>query len=160
MSVFEVEFDKHVLFNTPVRVRKPKKLAWLKALIAPVKYIYGLFMPNRLSNLYYLAHNSQVCYLEAALNDLFDVTERRIYIGIEHYDEPLFIYIDAELKPVFVDVDGGGDVQYLFNDAECAASAGYDFRVVVPVGLEYDAARMVALVNRYKLPGKRFIITN
>ena len=85
MSVFDVDFSSTGLpkYLVPVRLRQSKMLAWLQALVSPVSYLYGLFGINRKNNLYDLSRNGQVCYLQAALNDVFDATYRRIFITDE-----------------------------------------------------------------------------
>lgn len=79
MSIFNINYPVLLNYLLPVRKRKSIRLAWLGALVAPVVYIYQLFYTNRANNLYYLRHSSQVCFLVAALNDIFDPVLQRIY---------------------------------------------------------------------------------
>src|SRR5580700_12255197 len=100
MPFFNIDFDNVVWVNLPVRLRLPLQFAWLKALVAGPKYIYGLFMANRAANLYLLGHNSQVCYMEAALNDTFDNTLRRIYISDGSAEDAVTVWL-ADEEPTF-----------------------------------------------------------
>ncbi len=79
MNIFNIDYPALVNYLLPVRKRKTVRIAWLKTLVAPVVYVYNLFYTNRANNLYYLQHTSQVCFLLAALNDIFDPTLKRIY---------------------------------------------------------------------------------
>jgi hypothetical protein len=79
MSIFNIDYPALVYYLLPVRKRTLKRLAWINSLIAPFIYVYNLFYTNRANNLYYLQHTSQVCFLLAALNDIFDPTLKRIY---------------------------------------------------------------------------------
>jgi hypothetical protein len=153
MSVFDVDFDKTIWENLPVNERTPVRYAWLKALAASSKYIYGAFTVNRANNLYILDHD--------ALNDTFDMTLRRIYISDPAYFDPLYVYEDAEDKLVYAYLDseiGGGVVPlYLYTDAEVAGATAM-FIVNVPHTLVYDVNRMKALIDLYRLPGRNIYL--
>lgn len=159
MPIFDIDYDVLVWQLLPVRLRKPIAYAWLKCLVQPVKWLYGLFTGFRGANLYLLAHNSQVAYLEAALNDTFDTILRRIYIIDGAYEDPEFVYLIPENKPVWLGlVSEVGSTSYvnprvLYTNAETSL-LGTAFIVVVPVGLSFDAQRMRALIDFYRLAGR------
>ena len=78
MGFFDIDIDKTIWEYLPVDDREPVRYEWLKVLAECPKFVYTEFMANRTGNLYNLAHNGQVCYLQAALNDLFDpVADRK-----------------------------------------------------------------------------------
>ena len=165
MSVFDVDYNVLVKQLLPVRLRQSKMIAWLKCLVAPVKWLYDLFKTFRNNNLYLLAHDSQVCYQEAALNDTFDPINRGIYISDGVYVDPVYVYLIPELKPVFIDLASevgtsvipAPDPVPLYLDMEIYAGLGaYTFIVNVPVAITFDMARLRALVDLYKLPGKKY----
>jgi hypothetical protein len=158
MAFFDVDIDNVVWTNLPVRLRQVIQFAWLKAVIAPVKYIYGLFMANRVNNLYYLAHNSQVCYMEAALNDTFDNTLRRIYItdGADEY--PIYEALISETEYIYEGLasEVGGlyaNVLYEPLAAETVIEEGTGFVVHVPAAI-LNVAYMTAQIDAYRLPGR------
>ena len=167
MSVFDVDFSSVGLpkYVTPVRLRQSKMLAWLQALVSPVSYHYGLFTTNRTNDLYDLSHNGQVCYLKAALNDVFDPTGRRIYITDGPYVDPDFIYQAIEQKALPIDlvieiglaVIPAPDPVPLYTSAE-TYWLGVQFIIKVPhvvAGIPgYDLNRLRALVDKYRLVGK------
>lgn len=163
MGYFDIDYDGLVVQLLPVRLRQSVKIAWLKALVSPVKWLYNLFKTNRKSNLYTLAHDGQVCYLEAALNDAFDPFSRGIFITDGPFKDPLFLFLDTETKPVWLGlVSEEGTTTYpdpevLYTDVE-TYTLGICFIVHVPMlvaaGVGYDVIRLKALVDLYRLPGR------
>ena len=159
MGLFDIDYNALVWQNLPVRLRKPIQYAWLKCLAAPVKYLYNLFKTNRTNNLYVLAHDSQVCYMQAALNDTFDKVGRGIYITDGFFHDPLFTYLVPEDKPVWLGlVSEEGSTSY--PDPEILYTAGEtvflaaSFIVHVPVAIVFDTARMRAIIDSYRLAGR------
>ena len=135
----------------PTFLRKEKMLAWLRALHFPLIKIVDDFNFNRNQNLYNLAHNGQVCYLRKALNDRFDVSERRIKITDGNRYKRQYIYTQGERKPKYL------GVMYLRQNTDYA-DTGVDFIVEVPKGLKYNDYEMKALIEFYKLASKRYKI--
>ena len=154
MAVFDVNFPNLVNQLLPVRLRRAKMLAWLNILTGPVVYLYNLFTNNRNANLYNLAHNGQVVKLNAALNDAFDNTARRIYISDPVYNDPVYLYQDDEEKPVYIYQDAENKPVWLYQDTEVYAVDGVDFVVNVPMAVLFDMGRMKSLINLYRLPSK------
>lgn len=161
MGYYDIEYDTLTVQLIPTRLRKLVMKAWLQCLVAPVKWLYNKFMLNRTANLYDVAHNGQVCKLEAVLNDAFDNTLRRIYIGDGPYIDPVFIYLIPELKEVpIAKISELPVVDYeaplpLYMISETSVE-GVQFVVYYPTGLIFDLPRMQALINKYRLVGKKY----
>ncbi len=159
MGLFDVNYDSLSYQLLPVRLRKLKNVAWIRCIIAPIKWLYNLFGTSREDHLYFLAHNSQVVYLTAALNDLFDPVGRGIYIEDGQYEDPLFVYLTPEIRPLWLGLSSevGSAIypvpQVLYTDSETSL-LGNAFVVKVPVTLVFDMQRMMALINKYRLAGK------
>ena len=92
----------------------------------------------------------QICYLEKVLNDHFQTTPR-----IEIIDGSIFLTMyfteswQSEME-YFDDDNFMGD-SFVGND---------DFVIMVPSGLTQDDLNyIIAVVNKYKLPSKTFIIS-
>jgi hypothetical protein len=163
MGFFSINYDSLVTQLLPVRLRQPIMTAWIRALINPVKWLYCMFTTNRNHNLYVLAHSGQVCYLEAVLNDTFDSVLRGIYITDGAFEDPLFLYLDPETKPLWTGLESEAgttpypDPEVLYMDSE-TYSLGICFVVHVPVavagGSYYSLTRLKALVDAYRLPGR------
>nr|DAP86972.1 MAG TPA: hypothetical protein [Caudoviricetes sp.] len=151
--MYNLNIDKLLVLLTPTFLRKPKVVAWLRALAIPLHKLLYEFQQARESDLYNLAHNSQVCYLRKALNDEFDSLLRRIHIEDGKKNARLYIYPRSSNKPLYL-----GKV-YLYQRGDYI-DGGVDFIIVLPQGLEYDRYKLEALVNFYKLAGKRWEINH
>jgi len=159
MGVFDINYDALQVQLLPVRLRNPKMKAWIKCLCIPVRWLFNLFTAARRDTLYYLSHNSQVVYLEAALNDVFDPITRGIFISDGPAEDPLFTYLVPEHRPIWIGLASEtGSIPYpapatLYTNAETSLF-GSGFIVNVPVAVSFDLYRMQALINRYRLPGR------
>jgi hypothetical protein len=158
--IFDINYKKLVNWLVPEVLRKAKITAVLNALTSPVMYIYNLFLINRRNNLYKLMITPQVCYVEMALNDKYDSSNRKIKIEQPKRKDPLFLYKKLENKPV-----------YLFNKAEVskpktvlyqkgeASAFQYDFIVQVPATVAFNMDEMMAVIDSYILPDKVYKIS-
>lgn len=164
-SFYNIDFNAKAKQNLPVRLRQAIMYAWLKVLISPVVSLAGSFKTNRDDNLYDLAHNGQVCKLEAVLNDVFDNTGRGIYISDPSYKDALNIYRRVELKPVYlsrrseIGSTSYPSPRYLYRRSELYTGGGLQFIINVPTAVTatavYDVDRLKALVDKYRLVSKK-----
>nr|DAK17197.1 MAG TPA: hypothetical protein [Caudoviricetes sp.] len=150
-AMYNLNIDKLLVLLTPTFLRKPKLVAWLRTLAMPLNKLLDDFKVHRERDLYNLTHNSQVCYLRKALNDEFDPQLRRIKIEDGTRNIRRYIYQRNVNRPLYL----GRMFLYLRGNY---IDGGVDFVVVLPRGLEYDKYRLEALVNFYKLAGKRWTI--
>lgn len=162
--VYYIDFDRLVLLLLPVCLRRPVMFALLKSLIAPVEYLYGVFMTFQKHCNYDLAHNSQVCYMEAALNDVFDGVTRRIRIEDQPAArESVYVYIEAEQQVLYIYAEGESlpsNEEQVYVPQSWESTVRYDF-VVLLNGLVLTAgerSRMKAMINYYRIAFKRFLI--
>ena len=152
-TMYNLKIDKLLVLLTPTFLRKPKLIAWLRMLATPLHKVLYDFQRARQADLYNLAHNSQVCYLRKALNDEFDDEQRRIRIEDGRQKQRLYIYPRSANKPLYL-----GKV-FLYQRGSYI-DGGVDFIVVLPKDLTYDKYKLEALVNFYKLAGKRWEINH
>ena len=150
-AMYNLNIDKLLVLLTPTFLRKRKLVAWLRTLAMPLNKLLDDFKVHRERDLYNLTHNSQVCYLRKALNDEFDTQLRRIKIEDGTRNIRRYIYQRNVNRPLYL----GRMFLYLRGNY---IDGGVDFVVVLPRGLEYDKYRLEALVNFYKLAGKRWTI--
>lgn len=151
---------------TPVFLRKPKMLAFLKVLVKPVVYLHETLLAFRTECLYKLDHNSQVVYLRAAINDSFDNVDRRIIIANVTIEQPVWVYEPLDDQPVYVYETLNDQPVYLRESFEFFGG-GNDFIVKVPLDLQpIDLAaqnayiiKMRGQVDYYKLFSKNYEIT-
>ncbi|TAE80367.1 MAG: hypothetical protein EAY81_10525 [Bacteroidetes bacterium] len=152
--VFNIDFDKLILWLLPTFLRKAKMYAYLQCLCRPVVMLYADFTKNREANLYKMAHNGQVFSLQKVLNDRFDNIQRRIYIGDGLTKERIYIYTTPETKPIFL------QTIYLYNSADYGDS-GVDFIVWIPLSVTMGNQAIIeakALIDFYKRASKRYKI--
>lgn len=69
---FNVQWKKLAVLLTPTFLRSELMKSWIDLLMKAINDIHYQWLQFRKSNIYILAHNSQVCYLRGALNDRFD----------------------------------------------------------------------------------------
>ena len=150
-AIYNFNIDKLLVLLTPTFLRKPKLIAWLRMLTTPLHKVLYEFQRARQADLHNLAHNSQVCYLRKALNDEFDDEQRRIRIEDGRQKQRLYIYPRSANKPLYL-----GRI-FLYQRGDYI-DGGVDFIVVLPKDLTYDKYKLEALVNFYKLAGKRWTI--
>lgn len=153
--MFEVNWATVVNWLMPPVLRTAFNLNFLTALLSPFQALYNQFKIYRDDNIYTLNHNSQVCYLEGALNDAFDIDQRRIRIDDAGGENVTLLNLDADEQPLMIDDDGTG---YFITHNDSAYNGGsWDFIVVIPyVMSSSELYRLKALVNYYKLAGKRY----
>lgn len=155
--IYDIDYRKLTRWLTPHVLRKARMMAWLNALVNPVVGVYRLFVRYRDAKLYQLAITPQVCYMEKMLNDRFDNTDRRIYIEDGQRFDPVYLFLEAENKPLYLYREVEAQPVYIYTPGETSEN-GNDFIVFVPAGLVYNATEMRALINQYKLAGKRYAI--
>lgn len=155
--IFSIEFTRLSRLLTPVPLRKATLLAWLQVLVSAVAKLHQQFKRNRSNNLYMLAITPQVCYLEKMLNDRFDFGDRRIYISDPIGQDVWYAYQDAELKPEHMYQESEEQPVYTYSDNE-AGVITTDFVVHVPASLNFNENEMKALLDMYKMAGKRYKI--
>ena len=150
-NVFDIDFGKLLRWMIPMRTRMARLLAFLSALSDNLNIIYQQFRYNREANLYKLSITPQVCYLEKLLNDRYDYSQRLIYID-NAIDRPVtYIYMEDELKPVYL-----GKI-WIYTGGETSQMAD-DFIIFVPMSIVFENAEMTSLVKSYKLAGTQFKI--
>lgn len=162
MSFYNIDFATLCRQLLPVRLRKVRHIAWLRSLIQPVFTLHASFMNNMGNNNYYIAHNSQVCYMEAVLNDRFDPSSQRFEIHDGPICDPVYVYLASETRRVHIATEAELPLApstydapvYLYTAAE-AYDVGVVFRVYCPEDFDVLDAdninELKALINKYRL---------
>ena len=164
--MFNVDFNNIVELLLPPFLRKTKIIAWLKALVKPLIDLYTTFMAYRQSVIYLLSFTGQVIYLEKLLNDTYNNgTSGIIIVDGNTLDFPyLFNKSEGVVDIYLYNLSENEDPFYLYNKSEFGTQI--DFIVKVPALLysqlqlnnNQGLNNMTALITKYKLAGKRFII--
>lgn len=158
----EINFNRLVSWHIPNWLRKNRTVLLALALIWPIKQLHSSLLSFMAAKLYRLSHNGQVCYLEKVLNDAFDPTLKRIWIGNFEGAERIYFWPEVDRR----DVDFS-TVQFFWADIDYADS-GIDFTVHLPaftqprslniITTPSQLAYLKALTDEYKLAGKRYNI--
>jgi hypothetical protein len=128
----------------PIRLRRNKIGAWLKVYLSYIDYLHEGLKEYRDQTLRIAHLTPQVKVLEKYLNDRFNVSD--IYIT-DGEDLGPWLFDEWNIYQFYL------DESYIFSEAEIPS-----FVVVVPSSLEGVIQEIAAIVNKYKLPGKKFII--
>lgn len=156
-NFFDINFKVLAKLLIKKKWQQPKRMAGIYAILKPVISVYNAFIAFYNDCLYYLAHTSQVVFIEAVLNDMFDQGLRRIRVVDANIVLPKYLFTTAENKPMYLRKTSESAPTYLRLRTECFPN-GVHFIVEVPVTLVYDQDAMKALVLKYCLPGRLFII--
>lgn len=156
--IFSVDFEALIGQLLPMRWRKPLMHHWLLCLQAPTIALHQRLLIYRASVKRQLRYNSQVVYMQAALNDGVDNVTRRIFLSEGSNGVPLWLFTPAEEVPRFLGSRGAGASTigtsvWLFTRSETVATR-YDFIVWVPVTLIYDPIYLKGLIDSLRLPTK------
>jgi len=153
--MFEVDFYKVGNLLMHPALRTMFNLRFLNVLIDDVVHVYDKFAALRKKYLTVMGHTGQVCYLEGALNDAFDIDQRRIYIQDAGGSQIELVHTDDDQEPLVLQDDTGGAM--VIHSDSAYDGGEYDFVVVLPYAL--TASKMYELkelINLYKLAGKRY----
>jgi hypothetical protein len=162
MNNYNWDITKLITWLLPSLLRKPKQVAWLRALLWPVNQLHGQFVEFIDYKRYELDFTGQVISLERLLNDKYDNTLRRIFINgfprprrfvfrdgnnLINYDKP-YIYRDGSTVP-------NREGFFLFAGT---GSLNVSFIINIPNALTVNELELRALVDKYKLAGKYYTI--
>jgi hypothetical protein len=146
-----IDFFKLVVLCLPGKKRLPRFIQWLQALITPLATLYEV-------TLYKMQHDTRVIYLEKMLNEYFEVPgydpmnheiTKTIYIEDTQEPDTIYIFQPEEDEPLYL------GTQYLTTGG---MGSSYQFIVNIPVAYPFVEGQLRALINYYKLAGKRYLI--
>lgn len=158
-NVYIISFTEFAKILVPRFIRQPKTLAWLNALLAPLRSLYSQFYAFKEAVIYDTEHDGSVVSLEKVLNDAFDPSDRGIYIlnadviDTDHYYD------------VSDDYDYDNEDSYIY-DPEVFNNNGIDFTVYVPGELQPETEAEIttlqiqirAKVDKFKFAGLNYNI--
>lgn len=154
---YNVNVGKLAMQLLPMCLRGGRMKAFVKAFSEPLTTIRELFSTYRGETDYRLTHNSQVCYLRAALNDKFDPLLRGIRIeDAERNLEGIVIHPRMRISPVVLN-PSAPRILYRRN---FGGAREITFIVRVPYQLRdrIDSYNLAATINKYKLASMRYKI--
>ncbi len=134
----------------PYRHRQVRFVAWVKVFLSYLTMLKDTLYSWWDETLLDASMTPQVMYLERILNLMFQVTS--IFID-EGYTLGPWIFLDTETPDPEFFMDQDDSYVYNLSDAIIV-----NFVVNIPSSLSSDTSRIAAIVHKYKLPGKSFII--
>lgn len=162
-AVYHINWSRLVALLLPTFLRKPISRLWIGCLLHPLETAHGSFMDFCEKSRYKLAHNSQICYLQAVVNDLFDPEIRGIRIKNAVIVPPLWLYEPEENKPIWLFEATEEGAVFLREESQIRGD-GADFLVLLPQRLrpgdptarEAFETSLKANINYYKLFVKNY----
>lgn len=162
-QIYTINWGTLIQWLIPTFLRKPIHFNWLMSLAQPVMTLHAQFLLFRDKSNYKLQHNSQVCSMEAVLNDQFDPMLRRIRIDNGVVREPVWFWEPVENQPVWF-YDNNPAVY--FYEQDYLAEELADFTVIVPSDLltgnitaDTQMERLMrSFIDYYKLYSKNYLI--
>ncbi len=152
-----IDFNNLINKLLPISKRKPKTTAFLYLLLHPVKAVNILFNQFKTDTNYKLIFNGQIIYLEHYLNDLYDNTQRRIYIQDTANATFNYIYNRVELQQTLNIYNASENVPvYLINNNEAVEQI--DFIVFIPSSISFNEKVVREQIDYYKAAGKKYKI--
>jgi hypothetical protein len=149
----------------PSFLRKSRQVAWLKALLKPIDTLNADLVQFAADTRYALNFTGQVISLERLLNDQFDTTLRRIYIGDGNDTEVSIARTGSSNPPSPEQIayrTGAsaytGENFFVFSTSQTGSNQLYNFTINIPSALVYDTGKLNALMGKYKRAGKKYKI--
>ncbi|NNV54518.1 ribosomal mL41 family protein [Limnovirga soli] len=156
-NIYIINWDKLATWLVPVDLRQNKLLAFVKALVSPVKDLYNRFIDYKNEVDYTISITPQVVHLQRGLNDRFDIADRRIRILPATEYNAILLALAEENKPKLLGTKAEAVQMKLPLKSETLAYA-YDFVIEVPTAIVFNIDEMKAFVNKYKMESKNYNI--
>lgn len=147
----------------PSFLRDELTIVLLRAFLSPLDDLHAQF--TSLKNGIDYNNYSQVCYMQAMINDYFDPLERRIKIKNSHMDQDSYLlWKESVKKPIRFYKEGSENYRpFGWSMEGQLGTRNSDFDIVLPKGFrlsEEEENKMRNLVNQSKLASKIYRITN
>lgn len=141
----------------PTQHQTLETVKYMEVAMNPLNDVQTLFYAFFDEVKYDLQFDGRVIYLERLLNDLFDPTNRDIYISDAPVVEQLYLFnqIEDNEPTILSNVIEDMPPVYVYNSSEAAA---YDFYINIPVGVTFNADLIAAKMAMYVHAGKRYKI--
>lgn len=140
--MYDIDFNKLIGWLLPAATRKVNQMAWLNALLYPVKYLHTQFLLFTTATRYDIKITGQKCSLEFHLNRVFDPVFNYFYITDSVATTTVFMFLESENRPLYLPTFISGTQT--------------DFIVHAPNNLEDQEAAIRAFLDKYKLVTKRY----
>lgn len=161
MSKYDVNINALATMLLPHCLRGSVTTAIIKVAAKPLANIGTDFSTYRKQKNYRIAHNSQVCYLRAVLNDKmspktrgFEVADstdeyQGVFLNKREQNDPVVVSLREEENAVDIYCRDFGNTRFV------------SFTVTVPISFRFERLKELrSYINTYKLAGSRYNIKN
>lgn len=156
-NYYNISFSRLAVFLIPSLLRLKIVVATADALVRPLGGVFRKF--EAFTKSLDTSVNSQVCYMEAIINNAYDYYERRIFIRDApiNYDD-FFVFDENNINGVMLPDD---DDAKLWVDNGKLGTTIADFEIVFPKGFSLSGNEIKSLsqvLNSNKLASKKYRI--
>ena len=166
----KVDFSRMALQLLPPLLRSPLLVALLKAMLAPVHYLYGLFAALKESTGRRLGITGNVISLEAALNEAVHLDGLIYIVSADDAERSYFYYAREGNTPQLLYRQAEGVVYTMGQEGEALQSPSFTVMVPTIVCTSLDSAEadvygwqhlqeIRTILNTYKPAGVTYGIT-
>ncbi|MDO7877392.1 hypothetical protein Q5H93_21805 [Hymenobacter sp. ASUV-10] len=156
-----IDFERLAVQLMPALLRKPRLVAWLQAMLHPLRQLYTRFLLEADATRRELAYNSQTILFEQALNDQFDPSARRIIIRNSDTELPVvYLNFRSEGQPekyARFAVEGPPWLR-LYSQAEYNTQLDFTVRVPVVLRTAERTTQLHARIQHFKLATRRYTL--
>ncbi len=140
--MYALDINRFIQWLLPAATRKAAHVAWLNALLAPLKWLHTQFLNWSISARYDLRITGQVRSLQFHMNRIWYNGGTNIFITDTVVQDQVFIYLESENQPLYL--------------PDFISGSASDFIVHVPNAIVDQFPAIRAFLNKYKLPSKRY----
>lgn len=143
--------NKVIQICVPWVHRRPRFLTFLSVILSPLTIMKEKLYEFWQKTIDDVMMTPQICYIEHFLNSVFFREDIFITDG---YSLGPWIFSNTEIPDpdFFMDTQ---DESFVYSNSDLIT---VDFIVNIPAAIASEVQRIAAIVNKYKLPGKYFII--
>jgi hypothetical protein len=158
--MFNFEIRNTIKRLAPPQLRKPKFIAWLYRMLIKLRHKKTEFDALRTYWDYNLKFSSQTMSLEARLNQQYNLIMGSIYIVTQNSanDAVYTFWINENQPSPFIYFLAEGNTPTFITWLGEGSASALDFIVYVPFTLVFDENEMRAIIDLYRLAGKRYAI--
>ena len=152
-----VDFIRWGLLLIPPIMRRPIQAHIIRCCVGEIKKVYDDFLIWKGSVSLRLSRNGQLNKLQGMLNALF--FQDNNIIRIEEPEKLTVLVFDRIANRSLI-IKGRAENSFVIPKRGDSCIDEYDFSVIVPTTTEETTIELItAMVQNYKLVGKRFIVT-
>jgi|GEM_PF-3322679 len=161
--MYEFDFKNTIKRLLHPFYRSKKNIAWLMVLLSYLRGLKQDFVDFKNRTQYNISFNSQKLSMEARLNQEYNLVMGTIYIEtVSTNDDSVYLFwLSENQRPTYTYWISETNVQPIYTrwiSEPSPTGTNIEFIVYIPNNLIVDLNRLKAIINLYKLAGKRYAI--